>query len=181
MFYKIDSGLIVWVQWIVRQFELYTPIERMDLISSFLLLNKWMIILSFFLVALCLMSGYKFDMYFLSPLSLSCNYVFRKLTTSIQKEPTILPKEIISRYEFRCLYLLVFPAWMLSIVLGFLIYYLTNTIDTLSLTLVIIASIFVTELFLEYLLCTISLPPGEKQKRLEEKEMKNMIPIPLGH
>lgn len=38
--------------------------------------------------------------------------------------------------------------------------------------------VFIIKLCLELLLCTTSIPPGEKQKKLEEKEMRNLQLIP---
>lgn len=146
-------------------------------------------IIIFLLAIISLFFGYEIGIPILfSTVGSTAIYFGIKNASAHQKETDILPREIVSRKKER------FNVFFYSTVIFFmssailiLIFPILDKISTnVNILLSLFDLVFVFSFpFLagctEYLLCTVSLPPGEKQKRLEEKEMKNMIPIPLGH
>lgn len=92
-----------------------------------------------------------------------------------------LPKEIKDREEWRSYIhiLLVYVVLILSTVTGLFAYaselkkFFTELI---KLDIILIAAV-VNILILEYLFCTTPLPPSERERRKQSKEMKNTLPV----
>lgn len=188
MFNNIDVFLINWFQYGVRQFELYTSINRKNLLNFFLFLMRFTIIITFLFAIITLLYGYDtyMPMLFLTASSTGI-YLRIKKVVAHQKETDILPREIVYRkidrlYAFFCCVFVSFVVLIVLILIFPVLYKINGDVNIINLiTMAIIFSFPLLSCCAEYLLCTVSLPPGEKQKRKEEKEMKNMIPIPLGH
>lgn len=87
-----------------------------------------------------------------------------------------LPVEIINNKNLRIFLLLIIPFTEL---LSFGLF--LNNKDPLMVTfpLIVISKIFYVFLYIEYLLCTTSLPPGEKERKQIEKEMSSLVPIKI--
>ena len=93
-----------------------------------------------------------------------------------QNTSDALPVEIINNKNLRISLLLIIPfAELLSFGL------FLNNKDPLMVTfpLVVESKIFYVFLCIEYLLCTTSLPPGEKERRRIEKEISSLVPVPV--
>ncbi len=180
MFSTIDTGLINMTQWSVRQFELYTKITRKDLTNFCLSLIR-VGLLVFFLVGT---TRFILESNFISAI---INLVFMTTCTlnlmiwemiSKRNQPLgILPAEIKNRKEPRIILILVSFLCILS--LPFFIFLgsknETNLIELIFLFNFLCFSMLIfLSVLIEYLLCTTSLPPHEKEKKVQEKEMKYM-------
>lgn len=176
-FYKADITLIETAQWAVRQVELHTQVERRDILTFLTLTTKWLLIANF-LVNLTL-------------LLLEANLIFPSLINLVQiffifgtyrehknlilctPKPGIIPIEILNRLLIRVVSILLLP----FLVVGWV--GLVMVVDTLTPTTLILLSntmVLFIQLIIEYFLCTSSLPPGEKERKRQEKEMSNMSP-----
>lgn len=183
MFNKIDNTLIVWAQWTVRQFELYTPIERKHLIGFFISVLRCTLIVWAVISVIMAVLIISPDIFIVGAVGIFTNYgYFLSYKKLANKEPSkdVLPEEIISRYIFRMAYCLISISSLLLLPLMYLLC-ISPQGDILLFTMFVMVFFanfcFYFFNFLEYLFCTISLPPGEKQKRREEKETRNMISI----
>ena len=90
----------------------------------------------------------------------------RDMIKSQKEMPGVLPKEIVTRITIRKIFWLLVLSWL--IYNRFVEFSLFTEFAGLS-------TPFFT-LFVEYMLCTTSLPPGEKERQKQEKEMKNLAP-----
>lgn len=189
MFDKIDNFLITWFQWGVRQFELYTKFERNDLVKASLLFFKVMIF-SYIIVStikkeISIDTVFTLDIF--TCLMLMVLYFVLKVSFSKQKNTTnVLPVEILTHKPLRWFsFLNTFIVIPLVFYLSFLLFSYISLLNQEKLVVILSALVFSLNIimifYLEYLLCTISLPPGEKRKIMERKEMKQMqahlIPI----
>lgn len=183
MFSRIDDFLITWSQWLVRQLELYTPVERKGLANFCLLLLKYSIIAMAILILFkVFVSEYDGSIYIFGILVLifSFDYFVFKTLFSRQKDvETSLPREIITRVPHRYLMILASIS-SIGVIFPLLITaFLSEGIYTPQMLLITFNwGIFLIKLCLELILCTTSMSHGEKQKRLEEKEMRNLQLIP---
>ena len=171
MLTKIDDEIIHKTQWIVRQIELFTDITRKEILNFFLLVLKWLIL------AFVIIAGIEFtaDQYFLAALNLftSSGFLLQQIDIkkiASQEQKIALPEEITTRRILRIIFLVITIVCTPYIVI-FIFYGKSDLPTTIAM---IQFAIFYTITILEYLLCTISLPPGEKKQYELEKEMKNM-------
>lgn len=179
MFYEIDNFQITWAQWLIRQLELYTKIERASVFNFFLILSRNFIIGLSLTTVLCSFLNFPVSILILAVLLIIAHftdYIFFKITSSTQQENT-LPKEIITRKGARLITLICFVFWILFLLPMLFIDILKSGVlyPNNLLALFVFANLF-AKLALELLLCTTSLPPGEKQKKVAEKELREMEP-----
>lgn len=170
--YKFDGGLIKLFQWMIHLLELHTDIERKQVINFFFEISKGLIIMYLFFVIISGILSPSLILFF-SLLNVVLIWNFRKIVKDAFLGQTIkvsaFPVEIITR---RFLRLYMFFGIIVSTV------FLNIEKTLIDFTCLLMIWLFFC---IEYLLCTTSLPPGEKQKRKEEKEMKNMVPVPTNH
>ncbi len=189
MFSKIDMFLITWTQWFVRQAELYTPIERKNFLSIFINLLKWVIvtwgIVSMLVAITSFPSFISFPLLFISEagclLFLKDFFCYVNLSKKITTTGK-LPTEIASRYTIRHTY-------FLFVLFGPITIWCLHLMTTSRYTDLVIISIYIIGTFclvcfhiylcIEYLLCTTSLPPGEKERRGIEKEISSLVLVPI--
>lgn len=184
MFLQIDSKIITLVQWLVRQCELYTSVLRKKIIEltlSSVMMSIIMIISSLLLVIL--FADDKVDI-LVSVFLIGWNiFLFTDLyrnmlgLTKKNTPANSLPQEIITRMLPRLILLTgLLTLFLLVIILEIYLPIKSNAHLFFRFYEYALCSVLSFSLFFEYLLCTTSLPPGEKQRREEEKEMRNMIP-----
>lgn len=179
MFSSIDNKLINLAQWIVRQIELFTNMTRDDFCKRLLRVNRSIHIAGVALVlilpmieniVLSIMLLICFTL--VSPYTVLKREVHRELLRTQQKTD-VLPNEIyIRKEERRRVFILVVS----EILLFFLVVLPKNRELSPILVFCIIMILDFLTLSFEYLLCTTSLPPGEKERRMVKKEGGRMIP-----
>lgn len=178
MFNTIDTGLIHGAQWFVRQLELFTTITKKELCKKliycfFISGEVWGI--SLILLGLTQIS---IIFFFIGPsVCFACLTITKKLQALVksQNETDIaLPEEIITRKWKRtadvCILLFLVTPWSFLV-----LFYTDNTL----IELIAICSFFIQEaisVVTEYILCTTSLPPGEKKRIKLERAMKHAVP-----
>ena len=175
MLKEIDNELIHSAQWLVRRAELFTPITRKDIATFFLLVLKWLLV-AYFLVAIM---GFTVGQYLLGVIGLLNSLIFSMIQIAMKKnllkeQKATLPSEIVTRsLPRKCnLFIIIFLLPLFLLLIAPSVHNDFWEIPGIAFT--ILACIVFTFTILEYLLCTISLPPGEKKRREQEKEMKNM-------
>ncbi len=194
MFFTIDNKLILASQWTIRQIELYTPITRKNIGDMLLLTWKTTTMVFAVLISSLLI------MSVLSPSSLVIDFLNLYFIVSQHKDlinkfvksysnKENLPDEIITRKYQRIFLLVLSFAIFLATILGYIYYQIYPEMlesrkaisdQVSSYYLIDIYAVFFLLYYLtEYFLCTLSLPPGEKEKRKVEKEMRNLVPIPI--
>lgn len=198
MLEKIDSSFIHITQWAVRQIEIFTSISRRDITEFItkLLLCLLIIPLGMLVVGTILTLSNTSHIRIWEMLSaLNCIMFFniwRDMKHLLKKEnsnQSALPKEIHTRKKLRKILLfsvLVIVAVPMLIDLALTIYKVSGITSTLpepnethwliQRTYIFIDFFIGIYLVAEYLLCTTSLPPGEKEKRRYEKETRGMVP-----
>lgn len=176
MFSTIDSFSIICFQWTVRQIELYTPITRKVIIALHTIVTKGLFIFWIVLSVRFLRSHFFSFTHPLTSLLVAAYFgavvgaLVKDLldAVKISKEdnpPGVLPKEIKSRKKIRH-YLVV--NWVVQLVLP---YWVAPWVYLLA-----VQCAFLGLFCLEYLLCTTSLPPEEKERRKTEKDPYVSIP-----
>lgn len=179
MFSTIDSFLITCTQWFVRQLELYTPIERMDLSNFCLLLYKNSLLAMAVLIPLAIFLEHAWHFIYVALIiTFSLEYHrYRAIILKQKTEDSSLPQEIITRETIR--QLLIFSSLLSGIVVLPLLILKVLSTGTCTISDLLVAftwGVFIIKLSLELILCTTSLPPGEKERRTKEKEMRKMQP-----
>ena len=177
MFSKIDNFLIILTQWCVRQIELYTSLNRKTILLWIVNITKITVSVLVIVFILLLTFSPAVSIIGLS----SCYMIFKYMEMTLvnakkQNTSDALPVEIINNKNLRISLLLIIPfAELLSFGL------FLNNKDPLMVTfpLVVESKIFYVFLCIEYLLCTTSLPPGEKERRRIEKEISSLVPVPV--
>lgn len=183
MFSTIDGFLIVCFQWAVRQMELYTPITRKSIIRFNLgalefFLFSWALVVIFIYSTLGI------------PLFLCMLYVLFFVSVVIRRAELkrlgsgsccsgAKPQEIITRFKHRISALVsnIFCAVVLLLVLPVFLLWRINLMWVILFEHCFgICWIACAVLSHEYLLCTTTLPPGEKERRKAEKEMRMLSP-----
>ncbi len=164
---RIDSKLISFFQWMVRQIELYTKATRRDTINFTLLSLRWLLVIW---LAITIPLVY-FESF--STLMLIICYGFFK---ALEEEKRILEKNKIP------ILLEIEVGWKLrifSLSQFFFMTFLSMVADSSSLIFhsKVMSMLYFLWTCLYYLKCTSSLPPGEKEKRKTEKEIKGLVPI----
>ncbi len=192
MLQKIDSSLIDTVQWVVRQVELFTPVTRkaLAIYTSKAILCSVIIFataLSFSTLITSSIGSYTYFMFF-NVILCFCNWKELHPFLIKKQEQGILPQEIKTRERVR-LYLLQVHLFFVPVIIFLSITTSKETVlsvfpDLASKNSPIDAVVNIALLMFialisiaEYILCTISLPPGEKERRALEKETRNLIPV----
>lgn len=177
MFSKIDNFLIILTQWCVRQIELYTSLNRKTILLW--TVNITRVTTSVLMIVFILLLTFSPAVSIIG-LS-SCYMIFQHMEMTLvharkQNTSGALPVEIINNKNLRIFLLLIIPFTEL---LSFGLF--LNNKDPLMVTfpLIVISKIFYVFLYIEYLLCTTSLPPGEKERKQIEKEMSSLVPIKI--
>lgn len=185
MFDPIDIWFVNVHQWVVRQIGLYTPFERKDVLELNLRLMRLLfgtfILFSFLAIIFAVDRAISYTYSIL----IACNYFhwfpeYKKLLELSKKNPEadVLPDEIVTRkLERYGLLLLLLVFFVLFVTMYCLISpVLSFPYEALFKSNVILVILAFTFTLQEYLLCTTSLPPGEKQRKKEEREMKYLTP-----
>lgn len=166
MFSTIDNPLINLFQWIIRQFELFTPITRKNIIDVNLIIIKWLLV---GWAILLILFSILFPSSMLSYYLFACYpfwfiYSLTKKTYERQVQNNLLPQEILTRKDKRLICLICF-----------LFFQLFNnwTIETRFMVIPFVSGFYFFLACVEYFLCTKPLPPGEKEKKKVEREIKN--------
>jgi integral membrane sensor domain MASE1 len=181
LFESIDEWLTTKTTWIVRQIELYTPITHKDLFT-------W---ISFFALLCAALLGLTAAVYFFTSgndlLFLTVHtvntFVMWNITKKLkrmkdtQKISDTLPIAITTRKIPRLTLVVMESFCVTFITLVFLSkFFLSLAFNISDLIAVIYIFAFGFILFLEYMLCTLPPPPGEKERKRIEKETRNMVP-----
>jgi hypothetical protein len=177
MFSTIDSRVIGGLQWFVRQLELYTFLTRRMVLMALLLVVMGLVVtrtcVGIQLTGLMdpLGSWITFGFFATLPHFLS--------VYGLAKGKSVygfLPKEIVTRYFSR--------AMSAGLMVGTLLFYLGwwrfEIRDQADFLMYFCVKIIFWESIIfwlvEYFLCTTSLPPGEKEKKKQERGMGNTSP-----
>lgn len=180
-FATIDIRLINCFQWALRQCELFTNLDRKKL------LNISMSVYKIALTILSLITVSRF-MFRVNVVGVFTNIVFLLLSILIylnwliligkRTKSEALPEEIATRKKHRLLILIGHTPLAFVFLSSALVLTLSQTGDIAEELMTFDHLFFSILLFLhfptEYLLCTTSLPPGEKERRKAEKEQRNM-------
>lgn len=200
MLEKIDSSLIHAAQWVIRQIELYSPITKKHIEDFIINCYFWLILtFSVTIVSAIIVDVIEAKQVFtfgvlllgLAPLYFSTLKIYKGLLKKVKKESTALPAAIYERKSVRIIILLSLPLAFLIIFAMVIIAIWLNSSEVLttffgnieernvlfSVCNTLIWLILPTEFLIEYLFCTTSLPPGEKDRKKTERETRNMIPI----
>lgn len=176
---SIDNFCINLAQWIVRQVELYTSIERKGLLNYCLFLLKGFIVGLVLSIILNLLVSPHLALILASlvvPIFIFDYIIFKILIKDQERSNwASLPHEIITRKAIRLVHLFSFLV-ATGVLSEIIISLVTDVFLPRYLIIIFICSIFVIEFCLDLLLCTVSLPPGEKQKKVTEKELRDMEP-----
>ena len=183
MFSSIDNACINLAQWLVRQVELFTPFTRKAL-STYFILFAWVSLIASMGTYILLALKYPG----VAVCFLAASLILRKFLWTVTMRVLIqqswglvtesLPKEIYSRTRARgyCWYGLFFIG-----PLGAMICVFFFQIPGLALPIqLIISFLSLSRLVPEYFLCTKSLPPGERAKSRQERELRGMKTVPMG-
>ena len=187
MLSTIDAKTISFFQWIVRQFELYTEIKREGILKLHLSILKYLLTILILLASINAVlakaewGGYVFFFLLTLP-AIFISFIpiyFELQKLSKKKSPKqTLPKEITSRSFCRKGFFLLlsihFPVAFFLMPSDFF----SKITEPINFVLFVLWCTVCSLYILENLLCTTSPPPGEKEKRKLEKEMKSMVPIP---
>ncbi len=170
----IDNKLIKGAQWMVRQFELYTSLTRRDLYYFFQVYGSTM---TGFTV---LLAGTT-NVFLL--MGIYCSWLVSiKNENRRQTSSDILSSAILTR---RFLRVVSFEATIfLFLIVTALLQCDPEMVAEMSWFRIgygywVLLSPMISITTLEYLLCTTSLPPGEKERRRQEKEMQNAFPAAI--
>ena len=174
----IDAAFIEGLQWLVSQTELFTSITRSSIGSFIFLILKWLLITSvvgFILLQSEIISSQlgisvidlMIDiMLVITLVVLSLDYTIKKkvfLETSNDLGNT-LPKEIYSRVNHRK-YILIFFLPSILMAAFFKVVMEHGHLSFFSLFILVTIIVYLNFcITIEYLLCTRSLPPGEKRR-----------------
>lgn len=196
MFNTTDNKLIECAQLVVRQIELFTKYTRKDagVVVKHLQLTSGAFCI--FIAILCIGSVHKDPILLVVTAFLLPVAAFHKnIAKKIQEEREIqntLSKHISEGRQSR--YMIMFSIINSLALLFYASFFMTSISEILKdyqfLNEVMIKFILVAKLqFLTfsillvglYFLCTTSLPPGEKQKKLLERESKKLTPVPINN
>lgn len=179
MFYVIDNRLITICQRFVWHIERFTPREKPNVAK--LVTSIHTIFLTLFFALAILVTIEEFSLVSLAVLGFCCYVHFRE-KEAIKREcvsegniTRALPSAIRTRYKIRGLALFFALIVPLTMVLTYtegnvefkVAFYVLSTLFSSS-------AIFIA--FSEYFMCTISLPPGEKEALTRKRELQNLDP-----
>ena len=178
MFSYIDNKLINCFQWFVRQVELFTILTRKEMFAFLFLLYRYVLVGIFSsALLLCMLEDSLQDL----PISIFGLFVAVRMyhltkegvrMFEQQQQAGVLPISILLRKCIRTL------LWMVGSLLSFLVFSVSlREVDSdLGILLYFFLGVWIViKIVIEYLLCTTSLPPGGKEKREQEKEMRNAV------
>lgn len=170
---RFDEDMIQWAQWMVRQIELYTSMSRKLVVKiSFGFTTSTLCIL-FVVAGLAKFSDmaliFVFFYFLLCCLWLREQFYEFKKNTPQGQLPASISLRRISR--FYCWWVALLWAHVEIVALAEL-----SLSFAQLLFFVCITSQLYMLLLQEYLLCTTSLPPGEKEKRKQERATRNVAP-----
>jgi hypothetical protein len=175
MLTKLDENLIGFSQWAIRQVELFTTITRKNIINSTLILlflvQTYLFVfhlIRFNLLVLVIVVG-----------PFTKEAISLLIASWITERPGTLPRAINERRQTR-LVILCLGIGLLAAVFVPVLLLLSRTNEGFfqPVTALILCHMMpiILAAVAEYLLCTSSLPPGEKVKRLAERELRNAVP-----
>ncbi len=194
MFLIIDEKFVVLAQWAIRQIELYTKMSRKDTVK--LILSIFFYTLLAFALGVIIKPilellrdenvSIMIVIHFFNVQSFYYNgKEYKKIVESMKEVTDTLPIEIETRKFVRITFLILFIILnliILSVMLFFsgVVLSQTNESDSFVKNLhLLLFPIVGVILVLEYVLCTRSLPPGEKERIKMEKETQNMNLVKL--
>lgn len=188
MFTAIDDKLIECAQWTVRQIELFTKYTRKDVGVVVRQLQLISGAFSIFVALLCVGNFSKDKTLLLVAVPMFLVALLqRNIAIKIKNEKEVFgiqPSSIINEKTFRQTTISMIINFSFSL---FLVnFFLGSEKDIPALwTFVNVAKINISILSILllglYFLCTSSLPPGEKQKKLLERESKKLTPVPINN
>ncbi len=180
MFLKIDEWLIMWAQWGVRQAELYARCTRRMLHAVVLFCTQVAVTIAS-IIAVTYIVAIPFDVFFTLVQSFVCFAwwkIFihhRNLQRVMPEESHVLPKEIctrkVERVSFLCLAVYGASA---TIVCAALLFYDSRVENIVGLAMMTITTVcWYTLTCLEYIICTVSIPPQERARREYERDRRS--------
>lgn len=187
-FEKIDNYIIDMFQWVMRQIELFTTLTREDVLNAALSLYKINLLIfastsiSRFIVTHDIVAPIINTTILIPSIAL---YFYWLILKENKPKPGTLPKEIVTRKTKRSLDLLVFIFALITLPTNIIIAFslavvgLDDLLRAYNITSFYI--LIILDSIIEYIFCTTSLPPGEKERRALEKETRNLIPIAAGN
>ena len=190
MFSKLDDNLIVKAQWLVRQVEIFTPLTRRFLGYTILLVNMLiglfvLVILSYLVIGIIkAVVGTETELLAKIIVGTLVGLLFYihvetyfVATEHLAKEQpaNTLPYERIGRKRERLILFILFVVfWWAVMLIGSQAAKDGADYVVILLSYIIFEGGLVTRIVLEYLFCTTSLPPGEKEKRKQEKKAEQL-------
>jgi hypothetical protein len=178
MFYIADSALINTAQWLVRQVELLTPVSHKNMNRGLLFINLFFAIVFLLEIIKGLIEGSIFPLFFIF-MSLNQKEVHKMLKEEEVNE-TVLPKCIYERKFQRVCNLLTLFSFLFVVSMMFNKLQNLQVFQEIKTDFIFVSSVFVGSSFIivvaEYFLCTMPLPPGEKERQKLEREMKKTAP-----
>jgi hypothetical protein len=170
----IDHKLIGTAQWAVRQIELFTSHTRQDALVFVLMLFRYIIAGESVWTFLSFLSEDGLAGTVMAVVSVCVPFaiIYQILAMKIEEKekPGVLPACIVERAGLRKGFFCLLTVHSVVIaVLNLLGEGVGNLISFLPV-------LFYCPMALEYLMCTTSLPPGEKDRKKQEREARNMAP-----
>ena len=187
IFQAIDAKIVTFFQWAVRQAELYTKATKDSIIAFSLISIEYLLVaLAFFTaVSAVFFSDAASALTYLNLIDfIGFSFIYLDLRKINQKKSNeaLISKEVEDRKLERIftLFVLLVAAPIIYSLLPYAFSFGLLPItgknileEMMSFTTI---GILVFYFSFEYLICTTSLPPGEKEKKKLEKEMKNFVP-----
>lgn len=172
--------------WCVRQLELFTSLSHREIGETVLSVLRFFFWCSMVIVGISIISMSIVIMLAFGGIPYAQHVTLRYLKEFLRKheEKLQLPKEIKTRALPRILTLVFTFTWTLALVLTLFDKEIQNIFinndPLVSLFLVMFICVItcspITIVISEYYMCTFPLPPGEKERRKQEKEARNMSP-----
>ena len=172
--------------WCVRQLELFTSLSHREIGETVLSVLRFFFWCSIVTTGISIVSMNVVIMLTLGGISYAQHVTLHHLREFLRKheEKLQLPKEIKTRALPRFLALVLTFAWTLAIVLTLFDKETQNLFINndplvslfLAMFICVITCSPITIVISEYYMCTFPLPPGEKERRKQEKETRNMSP-----
>lgn len=179
MFSVIDKKLITAAQWIINQIELFSNKLRHDVCNVVTQTIKGLHISWCFLIFMffAIEPNPRYFLFAVLFFLFASPFIIKKykdlvLLYKSQKSTEALPKEIWTRAPERVSHLVLLPTTTTIYITALNLEGDNPSIFVLSVVMHIILIFLI--LAFEYLLCTTSLPPGKKERRKQEKEMRSM-------
>lgn len=177
MFSLIDNQIIQVFQWAIRQLELFSFITRKIILNLLLFLLMVLVVLRTCIGIQLVGIHSSIGTWIVLGFFLTLPYFLGLYNGSKAIQPAnLLPKEIVTRWLHRITSILLVGLGAIT----FLLWLGLKIRDQEDVFMFLIIKIIFYEgcfdLIIEYILCTKSLPPGEKEKRKIEKELRRALP-----